>query len=374
MRAMVSFSVAILCSQSFTGFAQQTPTKPVTQPTLATRPAAVPALQPSEADHHILLDVVVTDKAGNPVPGLQEPDFAILDDKQPQRIASFHAAEPTGDVTDPALQAVFIVDAVNMSLRGLQYGAPQLQKFLRQDGGRLLMPTSLVLFADPSSQVQPVPSRDGNALAASLDSSQLGSRAMTRSQGFYGAAERVQISLRTLENLARYEATQPGRKLLIWLSSGWPSFSGPEVELSAKEQVTLFRSLVALSTELREARITLYSIDPLGMTDAGGFPTLYYTSFLRGVSSPKNVQGGNLALQVLAVQSGGRVLNSGNDITNLVASCLVDAKAFYSISFDPPPGDQPNEYHSLQVKIGKPGLTARTRTGYYARPSMETTH
>jgi hypothetical protein len=61
---------------------------------------------------------------------------------------------------------------------------------------------------------------------------------MTRSQGFYGAAERVQIFLRMLENLARYEATQPGRKLLIWLSSGWPSFSGPEVELTAKEQAT----------------------------------------------------------------------------------------------------------------------------------------
>jgi hypothetical protein len=184
------------------------------------------------------------------------------------------------------LQAIFVVDAVNMSLRGLQYGQPQLQKFLRQDGGRPPMPTPLVLFADTSSQVRPVPSRDGNALASSLDSSQLGSGAMSRSQGFYGAAERVQISLRMLENLARYEATQPGRKLLIWLSSGWPSFSGPEVEATAREQVTLFRSVVALSTELREARITLYSIDPLGMTDAGGFPTSYYASFLKGVSSP----------------------------------------------------------------------------------------
>jgi hypothetical protein len=162
------------------------------------------------------------------------------------------------------VQAIFVVDAVNMSLRGLQYGPPQLPKFLRQDGGRLPMPTSLVLFADTSSQVRPVPSRDGNALTAALDSSQLGPGAMTRSQGFYGAAERVQISLCMLENRARYEATQPGRKLLIWLSSGWPSFSGSEVELTAKEQATLFRSVVVLSTELREARITLYSIDPLG--------------------------------------------------------------------------------------------------------------
>jgi hypothetical protein len=108
------------------------------------------------------------------------------------------------------------------------------------------------------------------------------------------------------------------------------------------------------------------------MTDAGGFRTSYYTSLL--MSSPRKLESGNLALQVLAVQSGGCVLNSGNDITNLVRSCLVDAGAFYSVSFDPPPGNPSNQYHGLQVKIGKPGLTARTRTGYYVRPSMETTH
>jgi hypothetical protein len=31
-------------------------------------------------------------------------------------------------------------------------------------------------------------------------------------------------------------------------------------------------------------------------------------------------------------------------------------------------GDGPNEYHALEIKLGKPGLTARTRTGYYAQP------
>ena len=38
---------------------------------------------------------------------------------------------------------------------------------------------------------------------------------------------------------------------------------------------------------------------------------------------------------------------------------------FYSVSFDPPPADGPNEYHKLEVRIDKPGLSARTNTGYY---------
>jgi hypothetical protein len=68
------------------------------------------------------------------------------------------------------------------------------------------------------------------------------------------------------------------------------------------------------------------------------------------------------------VQSGGRVLNTSNDVGNSIATCLADAKVFYTLSFDAPVGNFPNEYHSLQVKVGKPGLTARTRTGYYAQP------
>ncbi len=42
--------------------------------------------------------------------------------------------------------------------------------------------------------------------------------------------------------------------------------------------------------------------------------------------------------------------------------------AFYVLSFDGLPGDGPNEYHALEIKIDKPGLTARTRSGYYAQP------
>jgi hypothetical protein len=30
---------------------------------------------------------------------------------------------------------------------------------------------------------------------------------------------------------------------------------------------------------------------------------------------------------------------------------------------------KPDEYHQLQIKLAKPGLTARTRQGYYAQPA-----
>ena len=370
MRARFWFPFALLSSSalfSFTlsGLAQQAPTG-------QSAPSAQgPAATSSSADHRISLDVVVTDKGGNAVAGLQQQDFTLLDDKQPRAITSFHASGGTSEAADPATQVILLIDAVNSSVLSVQYAEGELKKFLRQDGGRLQVPISVVIFTDQSTQVQPAATRDGNSLANLLDSNQPGLRLSSRSQGSIGAAERLQLSIRTLEELTGHEQQQPGRKLLIWISPGWPLFNGPTVHATITAQEMYFHTVVMLSQGLREARMSLYDVDPLGMADAAGLRTFYYKSFLKGVTSVKKVDSGNLALQVLAVQSGGQVLNSSNDIGSLVAKCLADAKAFYTLSFDSPPADHPNEYHDLDVKIDKPGLTARTRTGYYAQPHKD---
>jgi hypothetical protein len=77
---------------------------------------------------------------------------------------------------------------------------------------------------------------------------------------------------------------------------------------------------------------------------------------------------GDVALQVLAAQSGGRVLNSSNDVAGEILACIADANASYILSFGSLAGNGPDEYHALDIKIDKPGLAARTRSGYYAQP------
>lgn len=354
---------ALYCSiLSLSSFAQQAalPAQPAPPGKAEAAPATV-------ADHTISLDVIVTDKAGNPVRGLQQQDFTLLDDKQPKKITSFRVSAETDQASDP-VQAILLVDAVNSSAQAVGYQREQLQQFFRRDGGRLPIPTSLIIFTETSTQVQPQPTLDGNILATALDANRPGLRAIGRSAGFYGAADRLQLSLQALQGIIQYEASQPGRKLLIWISPGWPLLSGPGVELTNKEREGIFSEIVALYRQLREARITLYAVDPFGMADAGSFRTFYYESFLKGVTSSNGVDNGDLALQVLAVQSGGRVLNSSNDVPGLIAACFADSKAYYSISFESPPADHPNEYHALAIKVDKPGLTTRTRAGYYAQP------
>jgi hypothetical protein len=93
-----------------------------------------------------------------------------------------------------------------------------------------------------------------------------------------------------------------------------------------------------------------------------------YQDFLKGVKTPRQADTANLTLKVLATQSGGRILGPDNDLAGQINRCIAEANSFYALSFDPPKADHANEYHDLKVEVGKPGLTARTNTGYYNQP------
>jgi VWFA-related protein len=336
------------------------------QPQLQPRPGEqAPAPAPTGADRQITIEVQVTDKSGAPVRGLQKQDFTVLDDKQPQNILSFRAVDRgVASTTDP-VEIVLVIDAVNTSFQAVARERDEVRKFLLRNGGKLAEPVSLVIFSDAGADVQNGSSRDGNALATLFDQKELGLRTVTRSQGFWGATERLEMSLKAIRSLGEYEGTRPGRKLMIWISPGWPLLSGPNVQLSYKDLQQFFDSIVAFSTGLRQARVTIYSLDPLGMSDFGRSKN--YEEFVKGVTSPSRTVPGNLGLQVLAVQTGGRVFTSTNDLTSAIADCAADADAYYVLSFDGALADRANEYHAIGVTVDRPGVKARTRTGYYAQ-------
>jgi VWFA-related protein len=310
----------------------------------------------------INLDVVVTARSGPPVGDLQQQDFTLFDNKIPRHITSFKAIAGSQNAT----HILLVIDAVNTSYENIAYERGEVDKFLRANGGHLPQPMQLAFFTDSGTQIQSAFTTDGNVLSTSFDQYAIGLRNVHRSSQ-YQAEDRFTLSLKGLGQIAMHEADLPGRKLIFWVSPGWPLLSGPGIQLDAKQQNQIFASIVGLSTELRRARAILYSISPLG-TNEGLGRTFYYQSFLKGVSDAHKAELGNLGLQVLAVQSGGLALSSSNDVASLLHQCLADSQAYYELSFDPSPADRRDEYHSLEIKVDKPGLTARTRQGYYAQP------
>jgi VWFA-related protein len=313
----------------------------------------------------ITLNVVVSAKSGPPVAGLQQQDFTVLDNKAPQTITAFQSIEGP----QAPIGVIIVIDSVNIGYESVARQRQEIDRFLRSDGGRLPFPTTIAVAADKGMEIQPDFSQDGNAIAAALDKSDIGLRDLGRSAGFWGADERLGISLRSIHELALTASARPGRKLVLWVSPGWPLLSGPGVEeqMTTKQEQDIFNQIVEFSTLLRQARVTLYSVDPLGTADVG-MRTFYWQSFVKGVTKPSQALPGNLGLEVLAVQSGGLALSSSNDIAAQLQKCIADAGAYYEISYDQPHGDQPRQYHHIEIRLDKKGLTARSMQGYYALP------
>jgi VWFA-related protein len=308
----------------------------------------------------ISLDVVVAPKSGKPVGGLHQEDFTVLDNNVPRPITGFSVV---GGPQAP-IQIILLIDAVNTNFSNLAYEREQIKAYFKSNDGHLAHPVTLAIFTDTGTQMQQAPSEDGNQLSAALDSSPIGLREVRRTSQ-YEASDRTNLSLGALESLVQKEAGSPGRKLILWVSPGWPLLSDARVNLDSKQEQQVYSQVVGISNAMRRNNITLYSIDPLGSGQNVAWE-FAYQEYLKGVKKPSQVQLGNLALQVIATESGGLALNASNDIASHIKQCMDDANAYYHITYDAPPPEQPSEYHSIDVKVSPPGLIARTRTGYYA--------
>jgi VWFA-related protein len=325
---------------------------------------ASPSAATTAANRAITFDVEVTDNSGKPVAGLLPQDFTLLDNKERRNVVSFQAVDNVTAKGDSQVETILVIDRINSSFKSMANTRIELLKYLRQNGGHLALPTSFVFLSDTGIEIEKEPTRDGNALIAELEQHSSGLRIPRGTQLFKTPRGWRHISLVALDRIIAATNKRQGRKLLIWISPGWPAFSPESYFWLKKDQQPLFDYIVGVSTALREARIAIYSIDPEGV----GHDQFYYLSFVKGVDTAKKVEFGDLLLQVLAKQTGGLIFSGNNNIAGLINRCVADANAYYVFSFNPPSAPHANEYHDVEVQIHKPGLNIRARTGYYAQP------
>lgn len=323
------------------------------------------AEQMRKSEHHITLDVEVTDFAGKPVRGLKQSDFTVLDNGGQQAISSFREFDI--EKAPPLAEVVLVVDTMNASFQDVVIARQGVENFLRQDSGHLSIPLSIAFLTERGARLSN-PSKNGNALADDLKKLQTPMHVHGLAQGINGATDRQQQSIDALHTLATVEAQKPGRKLVIWVGPGWPLLSRSTAGTTERDRRRYFGWLVDLTTTLRKAHITLYSVIPLNlMPDMPQDPFLYRT-YLNGVESPQQADSQNLALQVLATHSGGQVLSKSGKLPDQLARCIADANSYYEISFEGSDSDKVLAYHALDVKADFAKAEVRTLTSYYAIP------
>jgi VWFA-related protein len=330
--------------------------------------ASTPASSPSS--QQIKLDVVVDTKSGQPVTTLGQQDFTILDNKSPRPVTSFRVVTSAQE----PVSVILFIDAVNTPYDLIASTRTAMENFLKRNEGALTNPTAIAVLTDQGIQLPSKFSANGIALSDDLEHQEIGLRQITHSTQ-WNAADRLTISITALHQLTVFASRLQGRKIVLWISPGFPLASGPQFSsLSAKAEQEIFGDVTFFSTVLRENKITLYNINPVGASESV-LAANYYENFVKGITRYDDAQLADLSVQVLSAQTGGLDIVSDNDVAGMIQKCIVDANSWYEISFDPPPPDKPNQYHRIEVKLAQPGLIARTRNGYYSNPTaLEPSH
>ena len=321
----------------------------------------------------VVLDVVVTDKAGNFVGNLTKDDFRVYDNKIFQPISFFDVqhAKPVDTKVPPVSidstteldkkapsepVSVIVLDEINTKFQDEAFTRIALKKYLAAQEETLLQPTMLVAVNLNHLMVLRDYTTSRQAILDALNHHLQENPWKTNSGSF--KADQYDAAFASLIEVAQATAGHPGHKSIIWIGKGMPTVNPasllPDVYDSLQTMISFCTNI------LRDARITLYTVDPAGVPieepdqDTDGF----YDS---------DPFGGQVDFNQMAMATGGQAFWGRNDIDVGVGSSILDGSRFYTLSYVPSDtDDDPKKFHNIQIRMVNPDLTARTRFGYYS--------
>jgi VWFA-related protein len=314
---------------------------------------------------NVRVDVTVIDHKGNPVTDLTKDDFDVREDGAPQAVDTIKMIHATGEAPD---------DDVSLPIRSPEHAAVEaarddirvfvifwdeyhIGQFVPAIRGREVLtdfvqtafgPTDLVALMDqltPSDAIRLT--RDRTALAEQAHK-------LLGRQGVYlplrSAVEEAQMHqmqdierLRSQVTASALESTiaflgsiKEGHKAIIFVSQTIGRVgSGPSDNYSWLDNVT--RLANANNT-------TIYSFDPRGLD--------------------MNLRTSDVLLS-LAENTGGRQF-AGNVPAVALRSVVREASAFYLLGYRSDKNPADGKFHKIAVRVKRPGVDVKARTGYYA--------
>lgn len=327
----------------------------------------------------VLLDVVVTDRKGNLVNGLGKDDFQVFEDKTPEKILSFeapaaHIASTTNVALPPLISstadldrltpqapvAIIVLDEVNTQFVDEAFARYSLGKYLDAQGDTLRQPTMLAAVDMHQFMVLRDYTTKRNDILSALNHHlaefpwQLNN---TNRQ-----PDQLSRAFSALQMVAEATTGHIGHKSLIWVGRGMPFIDLNSIQPSALDQV--MTAIRECTNKLQAARITLYAIDPAGLSadppaedDDGNL-----------LDDPF---GATLAFDNMVIATGGRAYHGRNDIDSLLEASVQEGSDFYTLSYAPSSASpSENTYRNIRIVLRNPALRANTRKGYYTAASV----
>jgi VWFA-related protein len=379
--------------------------------TLATVQTA-PAPEVLRATTHLVeISVTAQSKQGEPVTGLTQDDFTLLDEGTPQKIAYLRAeaSKPAsapqrklppnlftnrldagGSVLESA--TVILFDGLNTRLTDQAYARDQILKFLRQlkPGERVALyamgrgPRVLQDFTEDSSALIKALATYKGGAAASL-SAPLYDPATSGAEHFdawlgeltfdlydYYGEDRAFRTVRALTAIAGHLQQIPGRKNLIWVSGSFPvALDGDSVALpkksgpreSGKDKRDSWPELERAARALGKANLAIYPVDARGLIAAQEYSGPLAKPELRNPDTSELA-----GMQVLADRTGGRAFFNNNDLAAALRRALDDARMTYVVGYYPSHHEWKGRFRKIDLRVNRPDVELHYRRGYFAQP------
>jgi VWFA-related protein len=322
--------------------------------------------------------VVVTDRKGNVIHGLTRQDFHVTEAGELQTITSFEESDvdlplPTANINSTAdldrrapnaPVNIILLDEFNTRFEDMAFARYSLKKFLNAQPTNLTLPTELVAVSLGHFTVLHDYTQDKKALLDALNHHFAVYPWQVHNGGWI--AERYAQAFESLRSVALATEGHPGHKNMIWIGRGFPALAVDNLDSEAQASI---ENIVANAVDtLRDARITLYTIDPANLTDPGkyGGSAVIGDADSGYTSIDADPFGGNFEFGRLATATGGQNLYGRNDVDAQIGTAARDGANFYTIAYHPTRDSTGGvKFRRIKVTLDRPGLTAATREGYY---------
>jgi VWFA-related protein len=402
--------------------AQQKPEQPAQPQPKAGAQQADPQQLPTfrAGVNFVRVDVIITDKKGEPVADLTAADFQVLEDDKLQKIEQFKLVrsdgrqrpgdEPLREIRtaydqeleaardDVRLFAIFFDDYHTRDISALSVKAP-LTKFIQSLG-----PKDLVAVMYPLTPLDAVMfTRNQSQMIRAIDGFQgYKYKYEPRNQfeqeyAHYPTEEveriRNQVVMGALRALAtRLGSLREGRKAIIYVGEGLGVLLPASMRLANSqvpipqtarpdgpfEETVSFFSYSDLMNQMRDVydaanrnNAAVYTLDPRGLA------TNEFHIDDTGVSPDADrriLQQTQDGLRALAEETDGRAIVGRNDLARAMQQIIRDSSAYYLLGYNSAAAPADGKFHEIKVKLSdrakSRGLQVRARKGYIA-PTAE---
>ncbi|SNT30467.1 VWFA-related domain-containing protein [Granulicella rosea] len=366
IRLLCLAALALLAPQS--PHAQQ-PASPAPAAAAPSAPAETAANTIRSTARLVVLDMVVVDAKGNSVPDLKREDFHVTEADETQTVQNFEmpgtravgddlAINSTAELDRLAPRApvnIILLDEFNTRFEDMAFARYSLKKYLtKKESDKLSTPTMLIAVSIDNFTVLQDYTQSRAAILNALDHHF--AALPWRTQQNQWLAERYATAFNTLRRVAQAVVGHPGHKNMIWVGRGFPSLNYAHATVDSENRI--FTAVQDCVDKLRDARVTLYTIDPAGISanvDAYGGDAELVDPF-----------GGNYEFAKLAKATGGRTLYGRNDVDAEIGTAIRDGASFYTLTYRPTSESyDPRKFRKIVVTVDRPGLKVITREGYY---------